>query len=639
MLDKICGLLNEGNIEYVEKKDAITETIATGRYSASDKKIYIALNTETQASKEAFPKPKYVGPAPDDKPEDIYDRYLDVAGYHANPVNANNEVAISVDFEGGKLNFKDFSFWDNFTADVSQNAHPFQYAYKMHVGEAYSNNVSVAVYKTDTKINSFTLGDVLSDQQMSLTPTDTVKLQGQVQYGSKTELLRYDVYRWDESNGYRYIVKNVGVNDFENDEETDVAPDGQANNEGEYYTVRMNSGENEQHTADVPVSQTNPRGWAKYVDLIPQKNGVGAYDYASVVETYGFGLKEKKEEVNATTHARDWVERDDYNTYGGPMKTAAVGQLELSVYEPKDVEVHGNDDHEGDVTLAQMSDYKWYDGGKWYSYYNIYLNFNTLNVPEGYELYKVRAWRRVAEKDLGEEIETRQGRVTGDWYMYEDINYGDYLGPQKTADGQSVDRNMELSNIGSQSGYPLGHRSTSIAKPKNPVGYSGGQGGGTVFEYDDTPNPNHDNQAVEDLIKNEMRATFGALRMKTDDCPDGIESLDAEFKVRAYFTRGTNKLIQDPQGSTNWGRDGKAQQIVPGSDFDYYIAEGSETFELKSGSIITGIGAVKMDVNREVVSVSYVNTVGQVSSTPWQGINMVVTRYSDGSTTTKKVIR
>ena len=145
--------------------------------------------------------------------------------------------------------------------------------------------------------------------------------------------------------------------------------------------------------------------------------------------------------------------------------------------------------------------------------------------------------------------------------------------------------------------------------------------------------------AVEDLIKNEMRATFGALRMKTDDCPDGIESLDAEFKVRAYFTKGTNKLIQDPQGSTNWGRDGKAQQIVPGSDFDYYIAEGSKTIELKSTNIITGVNAVKMDVNREVVSVSYVNTIGQVSSTPWQGINMVVTRYSDGSTTTKKVIR
>ena len=60
---------------------------------------------------------------------------------------------------------------------------------------------------------------------------------------------------------------------------------------------------------------------------------------------------------------------------------------------------------------------------------------------------------------------------------------------------------------------------------------------------------------------------------------------------------------------------------------------------MESNNIITGIGAVKMDVNREVVGVTYVNPVGQASSTPWSGINIVVTRYSDGSTTTKKIIK
>jgi hypothetical protein len=626
-----------GNIQY--EANAISETIATGSYEHINNttgRLTITINPALQASKDKFPKPMRTK-APEPVPEDYepYETYLDVAGYHANPVNNENKLTIAVEIKNGTLTFKNFSFWDNFTADVSQNTHPFQYAYKMYVGSAYSNDVNVRVYKTDSKINTaMPLDSVLLDKKMGVAIPGDVEFEAQVQYGSKTELLRVDAYRWEESvdQNYRYIVTEVGVNDFGNDEETDVAPDGQAANEGGYYTVRMNSGQNEYNSNDVPVSQTNPRGWAKFVDVIPQKNDVRAYDYAPVVETFNFGYRENKENGK-------WAERDDYNTYGGPMRTAAIGKLELKVYEPTDAEVHGNDDHVGDPTLAQMSDYKWYDGGKWYSYYNIYLNFNTLNVPEGYELYKVRAWRRVAEKDLGEEIETRQGRVTGDWYMYEDINYGDSLGSQKTAEGESVDLKMQLSNIGSQSGYPLGHRSTSIAKPKNPVGYSGGEGGGTVFDYDDTPNPNHDNQAVEDLIKNEMRATFGALRMKTDDCPDGIESLNAEFKVRAYFTKGTNKLIQDPEGSTNWGRNGKAQQIVPGSDFDYYIAEGSKTFELKSDNIITGVNAVKMDVNREVVSVSYVNTIGQVSSTPWQGINMVVTRYSDGSTTTKKVIR
>jgi hypothetical protein len=37
--------------------------------------------------------------------------------------------------------------------------------------------------------------------------------------------------------------------------------------------------------------------------------------------------------------------------------------------------------------------------------------------------------------------------------------------------------------------------------------------------------------------------------------------------------------------------------------------------------------------------VSYYNVMGQESKTPHQGINIVVTRYSDGSTSTIKLMR
>ena len=44
--------------------------------------------------------------------------------------------------------------------------------------------------------------------------------------------------------------------------------------------------------------------------------------------------------------------------------------------------------------------------------------------------------------------------------------------------------------------------------------------------------------------------------------------------------------------------------------------------------------------NGEVIGVEYVNSLGVVSKTPFQGVNIIVTRYSDGSTTTvKKVFR
>ena len=55
-------------------------------------------------------------------------------------------------------------------------------------------------------------------------------------------------------------------------------------------------------------------------------------------------------------------------------------------------------------------------------------------------------------------------------------------------------------------------------------------------------------------------------------------------------------------------------------------------------NIITGINTV--DVNGKAVkSVKYVNVAGMVSDKPFQGVNIVVTEYTDGSRTTSKMLR
>lgn len=46
----------------------------------------------------------------------------------------------------------------------------------------------------------------------------------------------------------------------------------------------------------------------------------------------------------------------------------------------------------------------------------------------------------------------------------------------------------------------------------------------------------------------------------------------------------------------------------------------------------------QVNVNRQVAGVEYVNLAGQRSAKPWQGINIVVTRYTDGTTHTAKAI-
>lgn len=42
---------------------------------------------------------------------------------------------------------------------------------------------------------------------------------------------------------------------------------------------------------------------------------------------------------------------------------------------------------------------------------------------------------------------------------------------------------------------------------------------------------------------------------------------------------------------------------------------------------------------RQVVDVRYYNVMGMQSNRPFEGINIVVTRYSDGSTSTVKIVR
>jgi hypothetical protein len=48
-------------------------------------------------------------------------------------------------------------------------------------------------------------------------------------------------------------------------------------------------------------------------------------------------------------------------------------------------------------------------------------------------------------------------------------------------------------------------------------------------------------------------------------------------------------------------------------------------------------GVAELVINGEVVSKTYYNTQGMESDKPFEGINIVVTRYSNGATTTTKV--
>ncbi len=68
-----------------------------------------------------------------------------------------------------------------------------------------------------------------------------------------------------------------------------------------------------------------------------------------------------------------------------------------------------------------------------------------------------------------------------------------------------------------------------------------------------------------------------------------------------------------------------------------YYVKTDEIEITPATSISTGISTVK--TGAQVESVRYYNTIGVESSEPFKGVNIVVTRYSDGNTITSKMIR
>ena len=493
-----------------------------------------------------------------------------VAGYHANRNNTvgNGQWTGTYSVRNNIVDLGKLIIFDNFVVDVSENTHPASYTYNItsdypveiqgsSTASAHSNTFTVPVYKTDSRVSgTFSASQVDGDNAHAL-PLDDISFDAKVQYSSKTEILRYDAYRWNESDT-RYIVESADAHD----DEQDIAPNGIAGNQDGYYTVSMNEvGTSDYATSTVSVAMGESDKWANFVDKYPKSNA-GDYIYAPVVETFSSGKT-----VDET------ADRKDYNTYGGPLQRAASATLNLS------------------LAGAERSGYYWAENGKKYSYYNIKLKVQNLTMPDEngtYNVYKVRAWRKVDPVYLNEnnpgltadEITNRQARL-GDEngeYLFEELGY------------------EEVNASILQNSYVFGNE---------------------VFDS------NH---------SDDLKMTFGAQRIALPDDEDDnsgkIEELPIEFVVRVYFTLAENL----PSQSSGNGAPRRAQ-----AEPQYYIAEQTFTTSMTGDNVVTAVNGV--NVNREVKSVTYFNSLGMHSSQPFSGVNVVVTRYTDGTTTTTKIVK
>ncbi len=104
------------------------------------------------------------------------------------------------------------------------------------------------------------------------------------------------------------------------------------------------------------------------------------------------------------------------------------------------------------------------------------------------------------------------------------------------------------------------------------------------------------------------------------------------------------KFLLDAEGGNyhlifnNWnnGKQLPDYDIVADSDY-YFIIDDEQVIEIESPQ--SGVMPIESLGDKTVTSVKYVNLMGQTSNAPFSGMNIVVTRYSDGTTNTVKLLK
>ena len=136
----------------------------------------------------------------------------------------------------------------------------------------------------------------------------------------------------------------------------------------------------------------------------------------------------------------------------------------------------------------------------------------------------------------------------------------------------------------------------------------------------------------------EQNAMFAALKDIIKDDLTPISAEDLTVFVRFYYIVAGSADNHKIPGSANTlalraEGDGEAPAPGEGDDPAGYGTESSPTSPNPSTSVR------EMRYHGEVVSTTYVNAQGMQSDKPFKGVNIVVTRYSDGTTSTTKVVR
>ena len=619
-------------------------TITFNNHDSSSRAWTVTMNMDTQSANTEFP-------AGQSDVEDENVQYY--AGYHANPGNTwSNSYSVASD---GNITLSPaITIFDNFVVDVSENAHPNSYSYKVETnypGAVYLVTNNGADYTNGAVWYAWTWNDANDGMWVKGRTTSTSGKYMFTPMKANVKFVRMNPSGapswdsnvvWNQTGDLVVIGETFTLNGWltgyweSNDMHTANSNDiripvyktdsringvfSKAQVDGD-VTGYMELDENlafeakVQYSSKTEILRYDAYRWGetedRYIvdkvrnyddedDIAPagiagnqdgsytvSMNEVGTADYYTSSVTVASGENDKWAKFVDFVPSNQTV--GTAYTYAPVVELFATGK-DVNNKTREDYNTYGGPLQNAAmgklaISLVEptssnplMSKHKWQDeNGNWYAYYNIKFNVDTKSVPPGYDIYKIRAWREIHESMLGEEYEECGDRVSSS-YKFEELTYPDY------------DKNDT---------YVLG---------SNP-------------------------DVIHEIpIEGNCTGTFGARKLRTSDDETGvIEELDACFFVRIYFTRKSN--LEDGQKGSRAGQEPE----LP-ADGKYYVVEASYDFVAEGGEDVP-TGVIQNLNVRQVVSEKYYNPAGIESDTPFKGVNIVVTRYSDGSTSTVKVLK
>ena len=494
------------------------------------------------------------------------------------------------------------------------NSHPDAYGYVLRWEQPtnpddrkQSGTVRVNIQKTDCEVEGYyTLDEIDNDKNIGSVQKDN---DGKVTAIQHDQGLTMNVLTADVE--FNLSSSNELLNYYNLQSEKDQEP---SFNE-DYVTKLYRQGDftyREMLETSPEFNEVYPSGLHHYFDdSTPIKtgyygNGNRFVSYAPSVSTWGID--------------RRYFEYDGLdNTYGGPVWKTAVGQAKLnSVTAERQTNKNNSVNW---TTAAGPASLYILDGIEAEGYLPQPALTKVEFEPYMFRIFveskngKLRPYKTVdAVEGSATQGEHLDALVPDDqltdaqkygpqcvWNGY--VKYNEETGAMITddsANGATIKRTVKTDANGNDTEIYYTYNKDKVDRPDG---------------YDDNNNP------LGPWNQDAFNAMFGALDAMTLDDNKLIIQDDLKFFVRFYYCVKGHSV-----GHTPLNRDAEADRPGNGSE-----SAGQSGGSATAVSEITYLG--------EIVSQTYFNVQGMESDKPFDGVNIVVTRFSDGTTSVSKVVR